>query len=170
MSSCNDVFCLEVCVCKALKSSTSTAALIRLSLLFCLCLAQGLAVRLRAFRSSVCVCLQPPAAVSSGPHNPPERVASFFSVTGCGPCRVAPGLQTNSVWPESLGFFFFTSAANDHRPRLLLEPRQRNGLGSDSAGDGLRRIKLPAGQRKRQRARERHANTKFNWFKAHWDR
>lgn len=158
MSSCNDVFCLEVCVCKALKSSTSTSALaralIRLSLLFCLCLAHSLAVRLRAFRSSVCVCLQPPAAASSGPHNPPERVASFFSVTGCGPRRVAPGLQTNGVWPESLGFFFFASAANDHRPRFLPEPRQRNGLGSDAAGDGLRRIKLPAGQRKRQRERQ----------------
>eukprot|EP00064_Thunnus_orientalis_P021801 superscaffoldBa00006866_g21969 len=43
-----------------------------------------------------------PVAASSGPHNPQERVVSFFTVTGSGPRRVASGLQTNSVWPASL--------------------------------------------------------------------
>lgn len=64
---------------------------------------------LRLFRSlyaTVCahisVCASGPVAVSSGPHNPQERVVSFFTVTGSSPHRVAPGLQTNSVWPESL--------------------------------------------------------------------
>lgn len=50
----------------------------------------------------VSVCVSSPVAASSGPHNPRERAVSFFTVTGSGPRRVARGLQTNSVWPESL--------------------------------------------------------------------
>lgn len=50
----------------------------------------------------VSVCVSSPVAASSGPHNPQERAVSFFTVTGSSPRRVARGLQTNSVWPESL--------------------------------------------------------------------
>lgn len=111
----------------------------------------------------VSMCVSSPVATSSGPHNPQERLVSFFTVTGGGPRRVAPGLQTNSVWPESL--FFFVLASTDHRPRPPQEPRQRNGLGRDSAC--LRQTKEdqnPSWARKRQRQRDRHAKTKFNWF------
>lgn len=111
------------------------------SFFFCLCLAQGLSLCVwGCFRRRLCSYLLPhqclcvslaPVALSSGPHNPQETVVSFFTVTGCGPRRVAPGLQTNSVWLESL-CFFFVFAANDHRPCFLQEPRQRNGLSSDS--------------------------------------
>lgn len=93
-------------------------------------------------RKCLCACLAPVAA-SSGPHNPQERVVSFFTVTGCGPRRVAPGLQTNSVWPESL--FFLVFASTDHRPRSPQEPRLRNGLGRGSV---CLRIILPVGQGK----------------------
>lgn len=122
--------------------------------------------RLRAYlplRKCLCACLAPVAA-SSGPHNPQERVVSFFTVTGCGPRRVAPGLQTNSVWPESL--FFLVFASTDHRPRSPQEPRLRNGLGRGSV---CLRIILPVGQGKRPRQRDRHAETKFNWFTAYMD-
>lgn len=64
---------------------------------------------LSAFRSRriyapppVSMCVSSPVAASFGPHDPQERAASFFTVTGSGPRRVAPGLQTNSVWPQSL--------------------------------------------------------------------
>lgn len=49
-----------------------------------------------------CLCVSSPVVASSGPHNPQERAASFFTMTGSSPRRVARGLQTNSVWPESL--------------------------------------------------------------------
>lgn len=41
---------------------------------------------------------------------------SFFTVTSRGPHRVAPGLQTNSVWLESLCFVFVSAlpATTDH--------------------------------------------------------
>lgn len=60
----------------------------------------------------VSVCVSSPVVASSGPHNPQERAASFFTVTGSSPRRVARGLQTNSV---SM-LFFFIFASTDHGP------------------------------------------------------
>lgn len=135
---------------------------------------EGVSIFARCCLACICasplvsMCVSSPVAASSGPHNPQERVVSFFTVTGSGPRRVAPGLQTNSVWPESL--FFFAFASTDHRPRSLQEPRQRNGLGRDSVC--LRQTEedhTPSWVRKRPRQRDRHAKTKFNWFTAYMD-
>lgn len=99
---CNSLQCLEVCVCNALKSSTLTTVKAWVSAYLTvhpfmsafvsrhLSLSQGVSIflcfPLRALSvplpASACVCVSSPVAVSSGPHNPRERVVSFFTLTG----------------------------------------------------------------------------------------
>lgn len=69
---------------------------------------------------SLCVCMSGPVATTSGLRNPQEGVVSFFTVTGSGLRAVAPGLQTNSVWFESLSLFFILAF---RQPQFLKEQK-----------------------------------------------
>lgn len=85
--------CRSFYVCVCLEASLRVGTLLR-------SLYAGVRAHIPFLHPCLCVRLSPVAA-SSGPHNPQERVVSFFTVTGSSPRRVARGLQTNSVWPES---------------------------------------------------------------------
>lgn len=185
---CNGLHCLEECVCEALKSSTFSSVLARA----CVCthltvhpfmsvfvsrhlyVSEGVSIfarrRLRAYlllHQCLCAC------------RAPWRRLLALAILRRGRCHfsqwqavahagVAPGLQTNSVWLQSLFFSVFASA--DHRPRSLQEPRQRNGLGRGSACLRLtEEDHTPSWARKRPRLRDRHAKTKFNWFTPYTD-
>lgn len=95
---------------------TASAVWKCVSFLFSVWLEASLRVSEGVFHlGTVCVS-RPPLAVSSGPRHPQETAVSFFTVTSRGPRRVAPGLQTNSVWLESLRFVFVSAlpATTDH--------------------------------------------------------
>lgn len=87
---------------------------------------------------------------------------SFFTVTGCGPRTAAPGLQTNSVWTESLRSPSFLLCPPPP-PYPTQQPRLREmALARGVAGTRRRGTDSPLAARERAAAeRDRRAETEM---------